>query len=41
MLFAGTGNTIAFYYYDSRYGDNSTTDKLTVQIFSVPSDDGG
>jgi hypothetical protein len=38
MLFAGTGNTIAFYYYDSGYGDNSTTDKLTVQIFSVPSD---
>jgi hypothetical protein len=38
MLFAGTGNTIAFYYYDSGYGDNTTTDKLTVQIFSVPSD---
>ena len=36
MLFAGTGNTIAFYYYDSGYGDNSTTDKLTVEIFSVP-----
>jgi hypothetical protein len=36
MLFAGTGNPVAFYYYDSGYGDNSTTDKLTVQIFSVP-----
>jgi len=36
MLFAGTGNHIAFYYYDSGYGDNSTTDKLTVEIFSVP-----
>jgi hypothetical protein len=36
MLFAGTGNPIAFYYYDSGYGDNSTTDKLTVQIFPVP-----
>jgi len=36
MLFAGTGNSIAFYYYDSGYGDNSTTDKLTVEIFAVP-----
>lgn len=36
LLFAGTGNPISFTYYDAGYGDNSTTDKLTVQIFAVP-----
>lgn len=36
MLFAGTGNPIGFSYYDSGYGDNSATDKLTVQVFPVP-----
>ncbi len=32
MLFAGTGNPIQFDYYDSNYGDNSTTVKLTVTV---------
>jgi hypothetical protein len=36
MLYAGTGKPISFLYYDSGYGDNSTTDTLTVRIFPVP-----
>ncbi len=37
MLFAGTGATISFSYYDvGDYGDNSKTDKLTVHVFAVP-----
>ena len=37
MLFAGTGNTIGFSYYDvGDYGDNSATDKITVHVFPVP-----
>jgi hypothetical protein len=36
MLYAGTGKPISFLYYDSGYGDNSPTDKLTVQIFPAP-----
>jgi hypothetical protein len=37
MLFAGTGSSIGFSYYDvGDYGDNSTTDKITVQILPVP-----
>lgn len=35
-LFQGTGNTIGFTYYDSGYGDNSTTDKLTVRVLALP-----
>jgi len=36
MLFAGTGKVIQFLYFDSGYGDNSPTDRLTVKIFDVP-----
>jgi hypothetical protein len=37
MLFAGTGNTLGFSYYDvGDYGDNSSTEKLTVRVFAVP-----
>jgi hypothetical protein len=37
LLFAGTGNSIGFSYYDvGDYGDNTATDKLTVRIFPVP-----
>jgi hypothetical protein len=37
MLFAGTGSTIGFTYYDvGDYGDNSATDKITVHVFPVP-----
>jgi hypothetical protein len=36
MLFAGTGQPIYFHYYDAGYGDNSPTDRLTVNIFPVP-----
>ena len=32
MLLAGTGNPIQFNYYDSGYGDNSATVKLTVRL---------
>jgi hypothetical protein len=36
MLFCGTGQSIHFHYYDAGYGDNSPTDRLTVNIFPVP-----
>jgi hypothetical protein len=36
MLFSGTGQPIHFHYYDVGYGDNSPTDRLTVNIFPVP-----
>jgi hypothetical protein len=36
MLFVGTGKVIQFLYFDSGYGDNSPTDRLTVKIFDVP-----
>jgi hypothetical protein len=36
MVFAGTGRPIQFLYFDSGYGDNSPTDKLTVRIFALP-----
>jgi len=36
MLFAGTGRPIHFHYYDSNYGDNSPTERLTVKVFPVP-----
>jgi hypothetical protein len=36
MTFVGTGKPIQFLYFDSGYGDNSPTDKLTVKIFDVP-----
>ena len=36
MLFTGTGNPIQFNYYDSGYGDNSTTVTLAVQLRSLP-----
>jgi hypothetical protein len=36
MLFAGTGKPIQFLYFDSGYGDNSATDKLTVKVFHAP-----
>jgi hypothetical protein len=36
MVFAGTGKPIQFLYFDSGYGDNSPTDKLTVKIFEAP-----
>jgi hypothetical protein len=36
MVFAGTGKPIQFLYFDSGYGDNSPTDKLTVKIFAAP-----
>ena len=36
MLFAGTGNTIGFMYYDIGYGDNSATDMLALQVLELP-----
>jgi hypothetical protein len=36
MLFTGTGKPIQFLYFDSGYGDNSPTDKLSVKIFIAP-----
>jgi hypothetical protein len=36
MVFTGTGKPIQFLYFDSGYGDNSPTDKLTVKIFAAP-----
>ena len=36
MLYAGTGKPISFLYFDSNYGDNSTTVKLTVRLYSTP-----
>ena len=36
MLYAGTGKPISFLYFDSNYGDNSTTIKLTVRLYSTP-----
>jgi hypothetical protein len=36
MLFSGTGQPIHFHYYDAGYGDNSPTDRLTVNVFTVP-----
>jgi hypothetical protein len=36
MLFSGTGQPIHFHYYDAGYGDNSPTDRLTVNVFPVP-----
>jgi len=36
MLYAGTGKPISFLYFDSNYGDNSTTVTLTVRLYSTP-----
>jgi hypothetical protein len=36
MLYTGTGNPIEFNYYDSGYGDNSTTVTLTVRVRALP-----
>lgn len=36
MLFAGTGSSVSFTYYDSAYGDNGKTDMLTATIFAAP-----
>jgi hypothetical protein len=36
MVFTGTGKPIEFLYFDSGYGDNSPTDKLSVKIFEAP-----
>jgi hypothetical protein len=37
MLFAGTGSTLGFSYYDvGDYGDNSQTEKIAVNVFAVP-----
>jgi hypothetical protein len=36
MLFTGTGNPIQFNYYDSGYGDNSTSVTLAVQVRALP-----
>jgi hypothetical protein len=36
MLYAGTGKPISFLYFDSNYGDNSTTIKLTVRLYGAP-----
>jgi hypothetical protein len=36
MLFAGTGSTVSFTYYDSVYTDNGKTDALTATIFAAP-----
>jgi hypothetical protein len=36
LLFTGTGKPIQFLYFDSGYGDNSPTDKLSVRIFAAP-----
>ncbi len=36
LFFVGTGKPIQFLYFDSGYGDNSPTDKLTVKLFDVP-----
>jgi len=36
LVFAGTGKPIQFLYFDSGYGDNSPTDKLTVKVFAAP-----
>jgi len=36
MLFAGTGSTVSFTYYDSVYTDNGKTDALTATLFAAP-----
>ncbi len=36
MLFLGTGRPIHFLYWDSGYGDNSTTARLAVKLFDLP-----
>ncbi len=37
LLFAGTGTTIGFSYYDvGDYSDNSKTDKIPVHVFPLP-----
>jgi rhamnogalacturonyl hydrolase YesR len=36
MIFVGTGKPIDFLYYDTNYGDNSTTETLTVNIYPAP-----
>ncbi|MDP8999999.1 MAG: hypothetical protein M3O46_07800, partial [Myxococcota bacterium] len=36
MLYAGTGNPLSFVYWDSGYGDNSTTQALAVNVFPLP-----
>jgi hypothetical protein len=36
MVFTGTGKPIQFLYFDSGYGDNSPTDKLSVKVFEAP-----
>lgn len=38
QLYAGTGQPIHFFYYDVKggYGDNSRTDRLTINLFPVP-----
>jgi hypothetical protein len=36
MLYAGTGNTLSFTYYDTNYNDNGKMDTLTATIFAAP-----
>jgi hypothetical protein len=36
MVFVGTGKPIQFLFFDSGYGDNAPTDKLSVKLFDVP-----
>jgi rhamnogalacturonyl hydrolase YesR len=36
MIFVGTGKPINFLYYDTAYGDNSTTETLAVSIYTAP-----
>jgi hypothetical protein len=36
MVFTGTGKPVQLLYFDSGYGDNSQTDKLTVRLFAAP-----
>ena len=35
-LYTGTGNPITILFFDSGYGDNSTTAKLKVKVYSAP-----
>jgi hypothetical protein len=35
-LYTGTGNPITIMFFDSGYGDNSTTAKLKVKVYPVP-----
>jgi hypothetical protein len=36
MVYAGTGSTLSFTYYDTNYNDNGKMDTLTATIFAAP-----